>query len=223
MGVYLQLFQPFCQRDEWIVAVGVCLTIDYQKNGKRALTAFFIEEKMKNGSWCWCMPMGSREYQYRCPGPGSPGKSPAQKASEELKEELHHEIEPGLLGTAEHFCRVDVNSEYRKNRTHHMAFFVSRKPNEGNCGGYSRSEFLTRRAADWHKGHSYRETRAMAHVPVENLLAVPVDNRDVYCQDVDGNWLQLRAVLKKLLRNEDFRKALQLALEYYDRCVLRRP
>ncbi len=167
--------------------------------------------------------MGKREYPYRCQGLGF--KSPAQKAAEELEEELHLEIDrPELLGNAEHFCRVDVNSEYQ-DPTHHMAFFVSRMPNEGGCKGFSREKFKDGLKADWNKGHSFQETRAMAHVPVENLLrvAVPVDDRDIYCEDIDGTRLLLRPVLKKLLRNKDFCMALQLALKYYDRCVLRRP
>ena len=214
----MQLYQPDVKPDIQIFGAGVCLTIDYRRAGTpRALCAFLIQEEV-NKQLVWCLPMGGRKPDIENP------PSPAQSASSELEEELHHKIGPEHFAFKDSFCRVDVRNKDDK-VFKHMAFYVSRKPGLHGCDTYySREEFMKRRDADVHKhkgSHAYKEAVDMTHVPVENLLSLPLadlynESLDVFCPDINNNLLKLRDVLKKVLRNPDFRKALECALIYYD-------
>lgn len=196
--------------DVHIVVVGVCLTNDYRRAGKpRTLTVFLIQEevtikKTQERNKVWCFPMGGRK-------PLEDGV-PAEKAADELNEELHVKIAGDRIGDPAHFCRVDVPVGQPANPKH-MAFYVSRRPGEGNCGKLSRDEFATRREADKRKGYAFTESLAMTHVPVENLLS---DGLSGKCKDIDGTELVLRDVMKRLLNAPDFSATLQSALDSYN-------
>jgi len=206
--------------DKHIVGAGVCLTNDYRKAGKpRTLTVFLIHEheyiKTKgghalSGKTFWCFPMGGRK--------PLTDALPAQKAAEELNEELHVKIRGDRIGDPTHFCRVDVPVGEPTNPKH-MAFYVSRRSGEGNCGQLTREGFQTRRDAaikQYGQGSAYAESFEMTHVPVENLLK---DGPSGTCRDIDGTELVLRDVMKKLLKAPDFRATLQSALDSYNEYI----
>jgi hypothetical protein len=192
---------------------GVIATHDYisQSGTVTCLAAFLVLERRRSEGEVYCFPLEGRHVP----------ESAQECAARALDEELHLRGLPAAALCAPAFAYVGLPG---------LHLYVAQQPGPsmhagGECGTYSRGEFLVRRRrleSSKSPQRDYLETHAFVHADVASLLADGAGA--IRARDHLGAPLRLRGICYTSLQSAEVQAALHSALgNFYGRHPHLRP